>query len=547
MNTILVAEDEPEVRNYLGLALSCEGYRVEFAQNGREVMQCLASNSSNVSLLLLDLIMPIKNGFETLQEVRRGWPSLPVITLSGSCTPANVATVMKGGASDFLSKPVGHDDLLKAIRAALPPARSQVVVFSRTEIPDGSARAVDLPVLSGSNWSQKAEGLLRQVGASDVPVLMRGETGVGKEVFARRLHDQSKRAGRPFLKLNCAALPSELIESELFGYERGAFTGAFKNTPGKFEMANSGTILLDEIGDMDFKLQAKLLQVLQDREFLRLGAKEASRVDVRVMAATHCDLEKAIVEKRFREDLYYRLNIVEIHVPPLRERRDEILSLAEFFLRKYAPGDAPEISANLGRVLMEHDWPGNVRELENVMRKYLVFRNSDIVIDQLQRKGKSQGSAMLPASASVVTASFNEQAPGPIAPEMTPILDSLEPVPGNHDPSAELSSMSGGSMIGGTMLGGSMELRVKAVEFKQDGAAHPQIQASQPPPSILAKVDHARREAETQAIVSALNTTLWNRKQAACLLNIDYKALLYKMKKLGIGEKWVGAAEAKPE
>ncbi len=531
MNTILVAEDEPEVRNYLGLALSCEGYRVEFAQNGEEVVQCLSSGSSNVSLLLLDLIMPIKNGFETLQEVRRGWPNLPVVTLSGSCTPANVATVMKGGASDFLSKPVGHADLLKAIRAALPPARPQVVVFSRTEIPDGSARAVDLPVLLESSWSQKAEGLLKQVGASDVPVLMRGETGVGKEVFARRLHDQSKRAGRPFLKLNCAALPSELIESELFGYERGAFTGAFKNTPGKFEMANSGTILLDEIGDMDFKLQAKLLQVLQDREFLRLGAKEASRVDVRVMAATHCDLEKAIVEKRFREDLYYRLNIVEIHVPPLRERRDEILSLARFFLRKYAPADAPEIPASLGTVLQEHDWPGNVRELENVMRKYLVFRNAEMIVDQLQRKSKGQGST-LPSLTPTLAAAPVQALSLSVVPEVTPILNSVEAVPGSYDSSGRLLSMTAGTM----------ELRVKAMEFKpEDGIGAP-VQAAQQHPSILAKVDYARREAETQAIVSALNATLWNRKQAACMLNIDYKALLYKMKKLGIGEKWTGAA-----
>ena len=304
MNTILVAEDEPEVRNYLGLALTCEGYGVEYAQNGEEVIQCLASRSATVSLLLLDLLMPIKNGFETLLEVRREWPSLPVITLSGSCTTANVATVLKNGAADFLSKPVGHDDLLKAIRAALPPPPSaQIVVFSRTDAPGESLCVADTAVLPTSPWSHKAEALVKQVGASDVPVLMRGETGVGKEIFARKLHERSKRAGRPFLKLNCAALPSELIESELFGYERGAFTGAFKNTPGKFEMANSGTILLDEIGDMDFKLQAKLLQVLQDREFLRLGAKDTSRVDVRVMAATHCDLEKAIVEKRFREDL----------------------------------------------------------------------------------------------------------------------------------------------------------------------------------------------------------------------------------------------------
>lgn len=530
MNTILVAEDEPEIRSYLGLALSCEGYRVEFAQNGQEVMQYLASNSAHVSLLLLDLVRPIKSGLETFQEIRRGWPELPVIALSGSCTPADVAAVLKGGARDFLSKPVGHDDLLKAIRAALLPVRSEVVVFSRTETAEIGMRPIEAPVLSGSSWSQKAEEMLRQVGPSDVPVLMRGETGVGKEVFARKLHAQSKRSGRPFLKLNCAALPSELIESELFGYERGAFTGAFKNTPGKFEMANSGTILLDEIGDMDFKLQAKLLHVLQDREFLRLGAKDASRVDVRVIAATHCDLERAIEERRFREDLYYRLNIMEIHVPPLRERQEEILSLAEFFLHKYAPADAPEIPSRLGRALLEHSWPGNVRELENVMRKYLVFRDAEIIVDQLQQKSRRA----VPAANSLASLNTGVRETGaslPV-PELTPILDTSEPPLGSLDPSAKPLSMAGVTM----------ELRVKAVELKQESTVGAPIRSPLANPSILSKVDDARRDAETQTIISALNATLWNRKQAAALLNIDYKALLYKMKKLGIGEKWLGAS-----
>ena len=532
MNTILVAEDEPEVRNYLGLALSCEGYRVEYAQNGEEVLQCLASRSATVSLLLLDLLMPIKNGFETLLEVRREWPSLPVITLSGSCTTANVATVLKNGAADFLSKPVGHDDLLKAIRAALPPPPSaQVVVFSRTDAPGESLCVADTAVLPTSPWSHKAEALVKQVGASDVPVLMRGETGVGKEIFARKLHERSKRAGRPFLKLNCAALPSELIESELFGYERGAFTGAFKNTPGKFEMANSGTILLDEIGDMDFKLQAKLLQVLQDREFLRLGAKDASRVDVRVMAATHCDLEQAIIEKRFREDLYYRLNIIEIHIPPLRDRRDEIISLAEFFLRKYSPTDgAPELPSVLRQALVEYDWPGNVRELENVMRKFLVFRNMDLIVDDLQRKRNRSQSTLTAATAPVLPAQNPAQ-------EVTRIPDWLDPGPVNLERSPELLSTNNGTV----------ELRVKAVEFKQEQVKpapsfEPPVQSQPVHPSVLEKVDRARREAETQAIIAALNATLWNRKQAALMLNIDYKALLYKMKKLGIGEKWAGGA-----
>jgi len=371
---------------------------------------------------------------------------------------------------------------------------------------------------------------VKQVGASDVPVLMRGETGVGKEIFARKLHERSKRAGRPFLKLNCAALPSELIESELFGYERGAFTGAFKNTPGKFEMANNGTILLDEIGDMDFKLQAKLLQVLQDREFLRLGAKDASRVDVRVMAATHCDLEKAIIEKRFREDLYYRLNIIEIHIPPLRDRRDEIISLAEFFLRKYSPADnAPELPSAVRQALVEYDWPGNVRELENVMRKFLVFRNMDLIVDDLQRKRRRSRPTPISASTTVLPAED-------LAQEVTPVLDRLDSAPVEREHSPELLRMTDGVM----------ELRVKAVEFKQEQVSpapsfEPCVEDQPEQPSVLAKVDRARREAETQAIVAALNATLWNRKRAASLLNIDYKALLYKMKKLGIGEKWTGA------
>ena len=245
MHTILVAEDEPEVRNYLGLALNCEGYAVEFAENGEEVVHCLERNKAGYSLLLLDLIMPVKDGFEALKEVRLGWPALPVITLSGSCTPANVATVLKGGAFDFLSKPVSHEDLSRAIHTALGAA-SEARDFYGSDI----QLQHNCCVPQQGTWSQRVESLLERVGAADVPVLLRGETGVGKEVLARELHQRSKRAGRPFLKLNCAALPSELVESELFGYERGAFTGAIKTTPGKFEMANSGTILLDEIGDL---------------------------------------------------------------------------------------------------------------------------------------------------------------------------------------------------------------------------------------------------------------------------------------------------------
>ena len=522
MTTVLIAEDEPEIRDYLGLALSCEGYQVEFARDGEEVVSHLERDSRNVSLLLLDLIMPRKDGFETLKEVRRGWPALPVITLSGSCTPANVATVLKAGAIDFLSKPIAHYDLVGAVEAAL--GRSSRGGGS-VESPHHRAdeRSASFP----GTWAQTCEMLLNGVGASDVPVLLRGETGVGKEVLARRLHAQSKRAAHAFLKLNCAALPSELVESELFGYERGAFTGAYKNTPGKFEMANQGTILLDEIGDMDFKLQAKLLQVLQDREFLRLGAKETFRVDVRVMAATHCDLEKAIEEGRFREDLYYRLNIIEVHVPPLRERKDEVLSLAESFLKKYAPAEPLELTPFLRNVLLDYNWPGNVRELENVMRKFLVMRSEETIAAELARKARKAGSR--PVSGAPMWTECNgggsssnvakARTPGALA---SPVQ--LEyPVPALQPARASGPSHAPAQ-------------RQTIEQDRHDGVTRAKSSSSL---STLADLADTRKQAEREAILQALTSSLWNRKKAAALLRIDYKALLYKMKKLGIGENGV--------
>ena len=336
--TILLGEDELEVRSYLEMALKCHGYAIESAQDGEEVLSCLERDHGRISLVLLDIMMPRKDGLETLREIRRENHDLPIIMLSGASSPLKVVEAMKSGATDFIPKPVSHEDLCSAIEKAL----------GNGALNGHAARVVsDQPALKtnpelGAVRVKSVDPLIKQVGSSEVPVLIQGETGVGKEVIARQLCAQSPRANQVFLKLNCAALPSELVESELFGYERGAFTGAFQKKPGMFEMADGGTILLDEIGDMDFKLQAKLLQVLQDQEFQRLGGKETIHVDVRVIAATHCDLEKAIAEGRFREDLYYRLNVVTIRVPPLRERQDEVVPLAEFLLRKHArPGTAP--------------------------------------------------------------------------------------------------------------------------------------------------------------------------------------------------------------
>lgn len=467
--TILLAEDELEVRSYLEMALKCHGYAIESAQDGEEVLSTLDRERGRISLVLLDIMMPRKDGLETLREIRREDSELPIIMLSGASSPLKVVEAMKSGATDFIPKPVSHEDLCSAIEKALGSGA----------LNGRSGRALsDQPALKvqedfGAVRVKSVEPLLRQVGSSEVPVLIQGETGVGKEVIARQLCAQSPRANKVFLKLNCAALPSELVESELFGYERGAFTGAFQKKPGMFEMADGGTILLDEIGDMDFKLQAKLLQVLQDQEFQRLGGKETIHVDVRVISATHCDLEKAIYEGRFREDLYYRLNVVTILVPPLRERQDEVVPLAEFLLRKHArPGTSPlPITPALYQALITHYWPGNIRELENVMRKYLVVRDAETIIADLRERILRKGApALAPQAAKVMAAGA------------TPSAASEEP-------------------------------------------------ASTP---ILKQVNRAKEQAETDAILAALNSTRWNRKQAAQILNIDYKALLYKMKKLSI-------------
>jgi two-component system, NtrC family, response regulator AtoC len=404
--------------------------------------------------------------------------------LSGTYSTSLIVQAMKQGASDFVTKPISPEQLRSAVDKFLPVTRAQE--DEEQSFPDIS--------LQPSAWNRKLQPLLDRIANSDIPVLLQGETGVGKEILARKIHEQSRRTGKIFLKLNCAALPSELVESELFGYERGAFTGAFKNNPGKFELAAGGTFLLDEIGDMDLKLQAKLLQVLQDREFLRLGSREPTRVDIRVIAATHRDLESAIEQRCFREDLYHRLNVVTITIPPLRERQDEILGLARFFIHKYAePGGVRDIGRKLQNELLSYSWPGNVRELENLMRKYVVLADSDEIIADLHGRSSKNG-RRIQSVCQPTQKAFAQ--PQPTPPES--------------------------------------EILVLAAKVGSEGQT-PAENGVTEPGSTLDRFEEARRQAESQAILDALNTTLWNRKRAAALLGTDYKAFLYKMKKLGIG------------
>lgn len=474
--TILLGEDDPEVQRYFEMALKCQGYAVTIAEDGEEVLERLRADEPAVSAILLDIVMPRKDGFETLKEIRRWNSDLPVIMISGASTPLNVMEAVKKGANDFLAKPVNPEDLRTALKSALERKSPSVPV----EPTQSSAPATNKQVFCGNTpQMRKLQELIGQIARSEAPVLIHGETGVGKEVIARELHARSPRAKQAFLKLNCAALPSELVESELFGYDRGAFTGAFQRKPGMFELADGGTILLDEIGDMDFKLQAKLLQVLQDHEFQRLGGKETIKVDVRVIAATHRDLARAIDENLFREDLYYRLNVINIDIPPLRDRKADILALAEFLVRKHSAPDVspPHIPTRLKEAFLAHEWPGNIRELENVVRKFLILRDAEGTERDLRSRLKSR--AVAPPTPARIAA--------------------------DHEPSRPLDSM-----------------------------APPSAALSDPAVPIFEQVAEVARQQERSAILAALNEKNWNRKQAARMLKIDYKALLYKMNKLSI-------------
>jgi len=458
--TILVGEDDVEVRDYLGVTLRCRGYDVHLAVDGEGVINHLQA-ARPASLVLLDIMMPNKDGWETLRDIRNMNLDVPVIMLSGMSSPPNIVQAIKSGAVDFLAKPVNHEDLGRAIERAL-------------SLRDEQHRAAEIEfgreMFFGKNPAMNAlKSWIPKVAASDVPVLIQGETGTGKEVLARQLHELSSRSTEPFVKLNCAAVPAELIESELFGYERGAFTGAFQKKPGLFEMADGGTILLDEIGDMDVRLQAKLLQVLQDQEFRRVGGTEVVHVDVRVIAATHRDLLQAIRERTFREDLYFRLNIVTLALPSLRERREDILPLAQFLISRHTnPDSSPVVlTSALEAALVAFRWPGNIRQLENVVRKMIVLRDPDVIVRELGMRD-GEGAAGL-SDAEVLAAG-----------RKTGALD-----PGN----------------------------------------------------VLQQASRAKQEAEAEAILQALHSSRWNRKQAAALLQVEYKTLLYKMKKLSIEER----------
>lgn len=377
---ILVVDDDESVRQYLKVLLSSEGYQVVLAAGGEEALAFIRKGISP-SLVLLDIMMPGLDGLEAFRRIREMDKALPVVILSAVGHTGTIVHAMKMGAADYLTKPFEEEELSITLGKVFEKVSLVRQVEALREELDGKTDFITI-----NPEMIRIKEIVRRIACTDATVLILGESGVGKELIAQAVHNQSQRKQKSMVRVNCAAIPSELLESELFGFERGAFTGALHSKTGKFELANRGTIFLDEIGEMSPGLQAKLLHVLQDGGFAKIGAKQDLKVDVRVVAATNQNLDRAIKEGRFREDLYYRLNVVKIEVPPLRERKEDIPLLCQYFFKKFKQEYNSDIERMPGSVIdtfMNYSWPGNIRELENMIRRLVVLKDEKYVLKDL--------------------------------------------------------------------------------------------------------------------------------------------------------------------
>ena len=469
---VLIIDDDVVMAKYLASHLSRRNFDVSVASSDQEALRVF--RGIDPVLVLLDTSMNGAAGTEVLQRLKQIKPSLSLIVLSANKDPEAIFRASKLGADDYISKPVDPKELDVRIARVLDNQRLFTEV---TQLREQVRRQSDFTMLFGTSPKMmEVKMTIEQVADTTATVLIRGESGTGKEVVARMIYSESSRKDKPFVKVNCAAIPHELLESELFGYEPGAFTGATRQKLGKFEQANGGTIFLDEISEMHPALQAKLLHVLQDHEFSRLGGKRDIQVDVRVLSATNKPLERAVEEGVFREDLFYRLNVVSIHIPPLRERREEIPVFLEYFLEKYSAhyGKQPAKFSDYAIArMMEYAWPGNIRELENLVKRYVIVGNEAQIIRELATHKPIVSSVPVPA----MPAGAN-----PGIPAMPPVL-------------------AGGN--------GGADLEM---------------------PSLLEIGRRAAMQAEREAIERVLAQTRWNRRQAAKILKISYKALLNKLK-----------------
>lgn len=372
MATILIVDDEPHTLDALSIILRREGHTALTATSGKDALEHF--EAQDVDIILSDVKMPAMDGLSLLRQVKVRSSDVVVLMMSGHQDVTSAVEAMKDGAFDYLVKPFGKEDVIRTVQKALSHQALLIENLAlKRQVSDQFARA---QVIGSSPLWRKICQMVEQVAPAKATVLITGESGTGKELIASLLHRMSPRADRPFITLNAAALPATLLEAELFGYEKGAFTGAQQRKPGRFELADGGTLFLDEIGDMPAEVQAKLLRVLQDGTFERLGGTRTQQVDVRVVAATNKDLAQEVEAQRFRLDLYYRLNVITLHLPPLRERREDISLLVSHFLHKYAEQNRKQITSIQQQALQRleaYEWPGNVRELENIIERAIVL------------------------------------------------------------------------------------------------------------------------------------------------------------------------------
>jgi DNA-binding NtrC family response regulator len=394
---ILIIDDEAGIRDSLETLLMLEGFHVELAVDGPTGLDQLTRHPFD--LLLLDLSLPGESGIDLLPRIKTLVPDLPIIMITAYGTVGNVVDAMSAGAANFIQKPWDNEKLLADIRAAIgrTHAEQEVVQLKRVL----KQRSSFDNIVGKSEPMQRLFDVVSQVAPSRSTVLIQGESGTGKELIARALHSNSPRRDKAFIPVNTGAVPSDLLESTLFGHERGAFTSAVSSKKGLFEVADQGTLFLDEIGTMTMDMQAKILRVLQDRRFMRLGGTQEIQVDVRILAATNVPLMQAVKEGRFREDLFYRLNVISLELPPLRNRKGDIPLLAAHYLKFYAAENGfptPDLTPEALRIMMDYDWPGNVRELENAMERGVVLASGPEITPELlpaQLRGNTYSTSLL--------------------------------------------------------------------------------------------------------------------------------------------------------
>ena len=496
---VAVVDDDSGFANYLKTFLSLRGYDTRTYNRGDEMLAAVKQGDPP-DIVLLDVMMPGMNGIETLRALKTAKSDLQVIMLSGREQASTIVEAVRLGAADYVVKPddpegLGEIQLDAAIKGAIEKNRlvSEITELRR-QLSDDQDRAF---LFWGNSPEMKTIAtVIEQVSDSDVTVLIRGESGVGKELVARAIHTRSSRKERPFVKVNCAALPAELLESELFGHEKGAFTGAATTRIGKFEQADTGTIFLDEIGEMKAALQAKLLHVLQDGQFTKLGSNKPVNVDVRVVAATNRDLEAMMLRGEFREDLYYRLKVIEVTVPPLRERRSEIPHLSGFFMDRYARRynrPVRELTPELQQLFQTYEWPGNIRELENMIKRIVILQDEQLVVREMSRAPR-QVAAYAGAG---VAAGRHDVLPVPEADESEAADDLPEADDSEPDPEVPVATAPAGSRLADV---------AKAAALK----------------------------AERTIIEDTLRQVHWNRRRAAEQLGVSYKTLLNKIKECRI-------------